>query len=114
MNDRSLILFIVGFIFVSLLSLHLGAVYLPASEPAVYSETNTTPSSTLLSYADLFNSRDTEAIPFLVTRSKRRISENVSIEEVLADHFIRNIRIDKIQMGLSPVFSSEGIVADIA
>jgi hypothetical protein len=113
MNHRALILFVVGFTFISLFSVHLGSVYFPTSRPVTYPDTNMTPSSTLLAYANLFNSQDTETITSLITRSKRRVNETVPIEDVFADHFVRNIRIDKIRMGSLPVFSPDGTTAYI-
>lgn len=113
MNHRALILFIVGFIFVSLFSLHLGSVYFPTSRPVAGPDANMTPATTLLTYANLFNSQDTETITSLITRSKRRVNETAPIEDVIRDQFALNIRIDEIRMDSEPVFSPDGAIADI-
>lgn len=113
MNHRALILFVVGFTFVSLFSLHLGAVYFPTNRPVADPDANMTPATTLLMYASLFNSQDTETISSLVTRSKRRGNETVPIEDVMRDQFALNLRIDEIRMDSEPVFSSNGTIAHI-
>lgn len=113
MNHRALILFIVGFTFLSLFSVHLGSVYFPTNRPVADPDANMTPATTLLTYATLFNSQDTETLTSLVTRSKRRVNETVPIEDVFADLFVRNIRIDNIQAESSTIISSNGTVAGI-